>query len=113
MSEGFAKTFGGDKVEAWSAGSKPSGKVNDNAIQVMKEKGIDISRHTSKGLNDLPTDKWDYIVTMGCGDACPHLPADNRLDWELEDPVGKPIEEFRKTRDDIEGRMKNLIQKIN
>jgi protein-tyrosine-phosphatase len=86
MAEGYAKTIGKDVFNAWSAGSKPSGQVNRTAIAMMKEDGVDISAHTSKSLKDLPQVSWDYIVTMGCGDACPTLPAKNRLDWALPDP---------------------------
>lgn len=71
IAEGFARQLGKDTIEAWSAGSKPSGKVNPTAVQVMKEKGVDLKEHRSKGLNELPKVKWDYVFTMGCGDACP------------------------------------------
>ena len=110
MAEGFARALGKDDVEAWSAGSKPTGRVNPNAIAVMKEKGIDISRHESKKISDLPLHEWDVIITMGCGDACPYVPGKQRLDWPLPDPVNKPIEEFRKVRDDIESRVKSLLK---
>lgn len=109
MAEGFAAKLGKGVLEVWSAGSKPSGKVNAAAVALMKEKGIDISDQHSKGLDELPTGRWDFIVTMGCGDACPSLPADRRLDWDLRDPKGLPPEEFRRVRDDIEKRVIRLI----
>ena len=109
MAEGFARNLGPDVIEPWSAGSRPSGKVNKRAVVFMKEKGIDIGVQLSKGLNDLPPGSWDYIVTMGCGDACPSLPAKKRLDWDLPDPKNLPDDEFRKVRDEIESRVKSLI----
>lgn len=109
MAEGFARTLGRGRVAAFSAGSRPSGQINPRAIQFMKEKGIDLTVQMSKGLNDLPKVKWDYIVTMGCGDACPNLPATHRLDWELPDPKHLPDEEFRAVRDRIEGLIAGLL----
>src|SRR4030067_1138059 len=89
MAEGFARRLGRDRVTAFSAGSRPSGQINPRAVEFMKEKGIDLTVQLSKGLDDLPKVRWDYIVTMGCGDACPTLPAKHRLDWEL--PTPKPL----------------------
>jgi len=109
MAEGFARTLGRGRVAAFSAGSRPSGHINPRAIQLMKEKGIDLTVQLSKGLDDLPRVKWDYIVTMGCGDACPTLPADHRLDWELPDPKHLPDDEFRAVRDRIEGLIAGLL----
>jgi protein-tyrosine-phosphatase len=113
MAEGFAKKHGKGIIDPWSAGSKPSGKVNPTAIQLMKEKDIDLTYHLSKGLERLPQiPKWDYVITMGCGDACPALPAKERRDWALPDPKNLPLDEFRKVRDEIEDRVKALIQEI-
>ncbi len=112
IAEGFAKKHGQGVIEAWSSGSKPSDKVNPTAIELMKEKGIDLSSHTSKSLENLPQRKWDYLLTMGCGDACPALPAKERRDWALPDPKHLPLDEFRKVRDDIEARVKALIQEV-
>jgi len=109
MAEGFARTLGRGRVAAFSAGSRPSGIVNPRAIQFMKEKGIDLSAQLSKGLDDLPQVRWDWIVTMGCGDACPTLPAMHRLDWELPDPKHLPEDEFRAVRDRIEGLVAALL----
>lgn len=112
MAEGFARKLGGQVLEVWSAGSKPSGKINETAIAVMKEKGIDLARQSSKGLTDLPQATWDYVITMGCGDACPHLPAKKRLDWVFPDPKNLPLEEFREVRDAIEDKVRDLIDEI-
>lgn len=109
MAEGFARTLGRGRVAAFSAGSRPSGQINPRAIQFMKEKGIDLTVQLSKGLDDLPRVKWDYIVTMGCGDACPTLPAVHRLDWELQDPKQLPDDGFRAIRDKIEGLVSGLL----
>jgi len=109
MAEGFARAFGKDAVSAWSAGSQPSGEVNARAIAFMQELGIDISGHTSKGLDDLPKVEWDYVVTMGCGDACPFLPARHRQDWDLPDPKSLDDQGFRAVRDRIAGQVQELL----
>ncbi len=109
MAEGFARTLGRGRVTAFSAGSRPSGAVNPRAIQFMKEKSIDLTVQLSKGLDDLPKVKWDYIVTMGCGDACPSLPARHRVDWDLQDPKHLDDAGFRAVRDRIEALVKDLI----
>jgi protein-tyrosine-phosphatase len=113
MAEGFARKIGQGVLEAFSAGSKPSGQVNLRAIAFMKEKGIDIGAQESKALTDLPSINWDYIVTMGCGDACPSLPAKSRIDWNLPDPKNLSDDDFRQVRDEIEIRVKNLIEEIS
>jgi arsenate reductase len=112
MAEGFARLHGKGKVDAYSAGSKPSGRVNGTAVAVMREKGVDLLEHASKGLDDLPKGEWAAVVTMGCGDACPSLPAKRRLDWALPDPKRMPLPEFRAVRDDIEARVKALIAEV-
>jgi protein-tyrosine-phosphatase len=109
MAEGFARQLGQDRVAVYSAGSRPSGRINPRAIQFMKEKGIDLAPQFSKGLDDLPKLRWDYIVTMGCGDACPTLPAVHRLDWDLTDPKHLDDAGFRGIRDRIEGLVRDLI----
>ena len=109
MAEGFARLHAAGRVEAYSAGSRPSGKVNETAVLLMKEKGVDLGLHSSKGLGDLPGGKWAAVVTMGCGDACPSLPAERRADWALPDPKHLPLEEFRRVRDEVEARVKVLL----
>ena len=109
MAEGFARTLGRGRATAFSAGSRPSGVVNPRAIQFMKERDIDLTVHSSKSLADLPQVTWDYIVTMGCGDACPNMPARHRLDWELPDPKHLPDDEFRAVRDRIERLVSDLL----
>ena len=110
MAEGFARALGAERVAAWSAWSRPSGRVNPRAVVFMKERGIDLATQRSKGLDDLPPGvTWDFVVTMGCGDACPHLPAKTRLDWDLPDPKDLPDEGFRRVRDQIEALVTNLV----
>lgn len=115
MAEGFARHIGGDFVEPYSAGTHPTGLVADEAIEVMKEKGIDISAHYSKGLDAVPIDEMDYVVTMGCclpESVCPVTYVGEKVEWDIEDPIGKPIEVFRRVRDDIERRVRNLLEEI-
>ncbi len=109
MAEGFARRLGGDRVAAYSAGSRPSGQVNPRAIQFMNELGIDLAAQSSKGLDDLPAVRWDYVVTMGCGDACPALPAEHRLDWDLPDPKLLDDDGFRAVRDRIAALVASLV----
>ena len=110
MAEGFARALGIPGLEVWSAGSRPSGVVNARAIEFMAERGIDISVQQSKGLDDLPNDvPWDDVVTMGCGDACPHLPARRRHDWDLPDPKSLEAPAFRTVRDRIEAQVRELV----
>ncbi|GMV82818.1 MAG: hypothetical protein AMXMBFR7_40020 [Planctomycetota bacterium] len=110
MAEGFAKAIGRDAVEVYSAGSRPSGVVNPRAIQFMREKGIDLSTHASEGLDRVANLAFDHVITMGCGDACPHVPAKARHDWALRDPKHLPDDEFRAVRDEIERRVRVLLE---
>ena len=110
MAEAIAKSFVTDAWEIWSAGSHPGGGVHPVAIQTMQELGLDLSAHRSKGLHDVPSREWDYVVTMGCGeDACPTIPAHHRLDWPIADPVGLPLEDVRRIRDDLTQRITALL----
>lgn len=112
MAEAFAKIHGKGKMEAYSSGSKPSGKINPKAIAAMKELGYDLTKHDSKSLDQIPQIKYDYAITMGCGDECPFVLAEHRDDWKLEDPKNMDPLEFNKVRDEIERRVKDLIEKI-
>lgn len=109
MAEAFARMHGGGRVEAYSAGSHPSGVVNPRAVESMREIGYDLSAHTSKGLDAIPPGPYDVVVTMGCGDACPSVPAKRREDWDLPDPKHMPPDEFRKVRFEIGRRVKELL----
>ena len=108
MAEAAAKALG-KGWEVWSAGSHPSGQVHSVAAQVMGELGMDLSTHRSKGLHQVPQRQWDYVVAMGCGDHCPMGRATHRIDWAIPDPVGLPLEETRKIRDQIISLVKELM----
>lgn len=113
MSEAFAKMFGGENIESYSAGSNPSGVVNAGAIVSMKELGYDLSKHKSKSLEEVKQfAPFDAVVTMGCGDACPWMPAKQFIDWEIPDPKSMNEEDFRKVRDLIGVKVKELIERI-
>ena len=113
MSEAFARIHGGQEVEAYSAGSRPSGVVNPKAIAAMKEVGYDLSRHHSKALDEVKQfAPFDAVVTMGCGDACPWMPAKEFIDWQIPDPKHMNEEEFRSVRDLIEEKVKSLNRRL-
>jgi arsenate reductase len=113
MAQGFAEVFGGEKVEVYSAGSIPSSQIDPIVIEVMKEKGIDVSGRRPKGLNDLPPIEMDYLITMGCEETCPAVLAKRDIEWQIPDPKGKPIEVFREVRDMIEDKIRVLLAQID
>jgi protein-tyrosine-phosphatase len=110
IAEAFARIHGGAGIEAYSAGSRPSGSVNQRAIASMREIGYDLSTHRSKSLDEIPSGSYDAVVTMGCGDACPWVPARYREDWAIPDPKEMEPDEFRKVRDDIEAKVEVLLR---
>ena len=113
MSEAFARIHGGNSIEAYSAGSKPSGKINPKAIASMKELGYDLSSHHSKSLDEVKQfAPFNAVVTMGCGDACPWMPSERFIDWEIPDPKEMNEEDFRKVRDLIEEKVSRLVQEL-
>ncbi len=109
MAEAFARMHGADRIEAYSAGSRPSGRVNPRAVEFMRERGYDLTKHASKSLRDIPDVEFDVAVTMGCGDECPRVRAKRREDWGIPDPKELPPEEFRAVRDFIETKVKMLL----
>ncbi len=109
MSEAFARLLGGAQVEAYSCGSRPSGRVNPKAIAAMQELGYDLSTHTSKGLNQVPQDGYAATVTMGCGDACPMIAAERRVDWQIPDPREMAPDQFNTVRDRIAEEVRGLL----
>jgi arsenate reductase (thioredoxin) len=114
MAEAFARLHGGDMIEPYSAGSRPSGRVNPRAIEFMREKGYDLTTHRSKGLGDLPAIEFDVVVGMGCGDeGCPVLKARRREEWGIPDPKNVAPDEFRAVRDHIEEKVKELLAGMN
>ncbi|MBC7948144.1 MAG: arsenate reductase ArsC [Chitinophagaceae bacterium] len=110
MSQAFAKMLGGDKVEAYSSGSRPSGVINPKAIAAMQELGYDLSLHSSKSLEDVKRfAPFDVVITMGCGDACPWMPSKQFVDWQIPDPRNMNESEFREVRDMIRDKVKDLL----
>jgi len=113
ISQAFAKMLGGENVEAYSAGSKPSRVVNPKAIAAMKELGYDLNKHESKSLKEVEQfAPFDAVVTMGCGDACPWMPAKKFIDWEIPDPKNMEPAEFNKVRDLIKSKVGELLSSI-
>ena len=110
MAEAFARRHGGGRVEVYSAGSRPSGKVNPRAVAFMKELGYDLSAHGSKPLDQFNGQEVDVAVTMGCGDACPLVRARRREDWAIPDPRDLGPDEFRAVRDLIGRKVRALLE---
>jgi protein-tyrosine-phosphatase len=108
MAEAFARIHGGDAVEAFSAGSKPSGVINPKAIRFMAELGYDLTTHASKSLDEVDGE-FDAVITMGCGDDCPWVPAKKREDWGLPDPKHMDDDGYRAVRDEISARVEALL----
>lgn len=109
MAEAFVRRHGGGRIEAVSAGSRPSGRINPKAIAAMAEVGYDLTPHSSKGLVDFNGQHFDAAVTMGCGDECPLVMAKQRHEWQIPDPRDMTPEQFRKVRDLIETKVKELL----
>ncbi|WP_363778163.1 arsenate reductase ArsC [Lentzea sp. NPDC051838] len=112
MAAAFLTHLAGDRVEVRSAGSAPADTVNPSVVLAMEEVGIDISRETPKVLTTDAVQASDVVITMGCGDACPYFPGKRYLDWTLEDPAGQGVEAVRPIRDEIERRVRGLIDEI-
>ena len=112
IAEAFARMHGHEVFDAFSAGSRPSGVIKQRAIAAMAERGYDLTTHRSKSLNEIPTDPYEWVITMGCGDECPWVPTAHREDWPLPDPRDMTDEEFANVRDDIERRVVELIERI-
>ena len=114
MSQAFAKMIGGENVEAYSSGSRPSGKINPKAVAALKELGYDLSTHHSKSLDEVKQyAPFDAVVTMGCGDACPWMPAKQFIDWDIPDPKDMNEDDFRKVRDMIGDKVKALLSSLD
>ena len=113
MSQAFATIFGGKDVQAFSAGSRPSDIVNPKAIVAMRELGYDLSRHDSKSLDEVKQfAPFDAVITMGCGDACPWMPAKQFIDWQIPDPKNMEPVQFNEVRDLIAGKVKQLLSDL-
>ena len=112
IAEAFARILSGGDVEAYSAGSRPSGMVNPKAIEAMRELEYDLSAHGSKSLDELPEVEFDFVATMGCGDACPMVRARQRADWSIPDPKYLPPDEFRAVRDLIRDKVQATLDEL-
>jgi protein-tyrosine-phosphatase len=112
MAAGWMRHLARDRIAVFSGGSEPVSEVNRSAVVAMAEQGIDISREQPKRWADETIRGVDVIVTMGCGDACPVYPGKRYVDWELDDPAGKPIEDVRPIRDEIERRVRGLMEEL-
>lgn len=112
MAAGWLQHLAGDKVDVYSGGSQPADSVNPVAVEAMAERGIDIGANVPRRWSDETLRAVDVVVTMGCGDECPYYPGKRYVDWELEDPSGKGIEEVRPIRDKIERQVRNLMGEL-
>ena len=113
MAAGYLTHLAGDRIEVRSAGTAPKDSINPVAVEVMLEENISLESSTPKVLTDQAVKDSDYVITMGCGDACPYFPGKTYLDWELNDPAGQPIEVVREIRNDIKTRVEKLIAEID
>ena len=113
MAAAYLQHFAGDRVEVRSAGSAPGNAVNPAAVEAMLEEGIDMSAATPKVLTEEAVKASDYVITMGCGDACPFFPGKTYLDWVLDDPAGRGVEAVRPIRDEIKKRIQDLVAEID
>jgi len=113
MAAGYLRHLAGDRIEIRSAGTQPKSEINAVAIEAMAEEGIDISNQEPKVLSDEAVLASDYVITMGCGDACPFFPGKTYLDWVLDDPAGQGIEAVRPIRDKIRDQVEKLIAEID
>ena len=112
MAAGYLRHLAGDRVTVLSAGSAPGDSLNPAAVAVMAEEGIDIASQVPQLLSVDSVKASDVVITMGCGDACPVFPGKRYEDWELEDPAGKDLDRVRAIRDDIRGRIENLVREL-
>ncbi|WP_457033806.1 arsenate reductase ArsC [Kitasatospora sp. P5_F3] len=113
MAAGFLRHLAGDRIEVRSAGSVPGDRINPSAVAAMAELGIDISGQQPKVLTTEAVQASDYVITMGCGDACPYFPGKKYLDWQLADPAGQGVEAVRPIRDEIKGLIERLIAEVD
>jgi arsenate reductase len=112
MAVGFAREAGAGRVEVFSGGSEPAGAVNPAAVAVMAEVGIDIAGFVPQRFTDDLLARVDVVVTMGCGDTCPIVPGKRYVDWPLDDPKGRPVDEVRRIRDEIRALVEELVAQL-
>jgi protein-tyrosine-phosphatase len=113
IAEAFARMHGAGSVDPYSAGSRPSGRINPKAVEAMQEVGYDLTQHCSKSLSDIPAIEYDAVIGMGCGDeACPLVRAKRWEEWDIPDPKELPLERFREVRDLMEKKVKELLSAL-
>jgi arsenate reductase (thioredoxin) len=112
MAAGWLRRLAGEQVAVLSGGSEPASAVNPVAVEAMAEVGIDITGQQPKRWTEEDLEVADVVVTMGCGDECPYVPGKRYLDWELNDPAGRPLEDVRPIRDEIEQRVRVLVREL-
>jgi len=113
MAAAYLSNLAGDRIEVRSSGTAPADSVNTAVVEAMAEEGIDISKNAPKVLTDQDVKDSDYVITMGCGDACPFYPGKVYLDWQLEDPAGQGVDSVRPIRNEIKGLVEALISQID
>ncbi len=113
MAAGYLQALAGDRVQVLSAGTEPKNEVNPSAVAAMAEEGIDIANNSPKVLTTEAVQESDYVITMGCGDTCPFFPGKSYLDWPLNDPAGKGVEDVRPIHDEIKAKVEALIAEID
>jgi arsenate reductase (thioredoxin) len=113
MSEALFERAAEGRHRALSAGTTPGDRVHPEVVEVMRELGIDLADRTPKALTTELAEQADLVVTMGCGDECPYIPGKRYLDWDLEDPKGRPVDEVRATRDEIDRRVRELVGELD
>jgi arsenate reductase (thioredoxin) len=113
MAAALLEHHAGGRVRVRSAGTEPSDEIDPNVVAAMAERGLDVAAARPKGLRDDDLRDADVVITMGCGDACPVVPATRYLDWDLPDPAGRPLAQIRPIRDDIEGRVLDLLRELS
>jgi arsenate reductase len=113
MSAALFERAAGGRHRALSAGTTPADRLHPEVVQVMSELGIDLSDRTPRKLTRELAEQADVVVTMGCGDECPYLPGKRYLDWDLQDPKGRPLDDVRATRDDIDRRVRALAGELD
>ena len=113
MSQALFERAAGGRHTASSAGTTPGERVHPEVVEVMRELGIDLSDRVPKRLDREAAERADVVVTMGCGDECPYIPGKRYIDWDLDDPKGRPIDDVRATRDNIERRVDDLVRELD